>query len=82
MSVMSYALFGQLPVLVTPLLRHSVLLLLAVGHWSPRLEFAADHHASEAVFEEIAFGLEETERVAELVWKDDFKRSFWDAAIC
>lgn len=61
-------LFGQLPVLVAPLLRHVVLLLLGVWDLSSGFDLALKHESPEAVLEQIALWLEKTQRVAELVW--------------
>lgn len=67
-------LFGQLPVLVAPLLRQVVFLLLGVRNLSSGFHLALKHKGPEAILEQIALGLEKTERVAELVWQDDFER--------
>jgi len=61
-------LFGQLPVLVAPLLRYVVLLLLGVWDLSSGFDLALKHKSPEAVLEQIALWLEKTQRVAELVW--------------
>lgn len=66
----------QLPVLVAPLLADGVLLLLGVGDVAARLDDAAQHHAAEAVFEQVALGLEGAQRVAEFVGQDDFEGRF------
>jgi hypothetical protein len=42
------------------------------------LDLAADHHAAEAVFEEIAFWLQAAERVLKFVCEDYFKRCLGD----
>lgn len=66
----------QLPVLVAPLLRDGVLLLLGVGDVAARLNNTTQHHAAEAVLEQVALGLEGAERVAQLVGEDDFEGGF------
>lgn len=62
-SLLSKYLNLQLPVLVRPLLRDGDLLLLGIGNLFASLDPTAHHHAAEAVFEQVAFGLEEAEGV-------------------
>jgi hypothetical protein len=69
----------KFPILITPLLRHSVLLLLRVRNLSPSLDFTLEHHVAEPIFEEIALRFEEAKGVAKFIWKNDFERGFGEA---
>lgn len=57
-----------------PLLRHRPLRLLRLGDGFPRLDLAPQHDVAEAVAQQVAFGLEQAERVAEFVREHQFER--------
>jgi hypothetical protein len=78
-NIYALSCLWQLPVLVTPLLRHCVFLLFAIRNLSSRFYLSTDHHASESILEQVALRFQETQRITELVWKDYFKWCFWDA---
>lgn len=59
-------------ILIRPLLRLRPPRFPRLRDGFPCLEFPAEHHVAETVAEEVAFGFELPERVAEFVGQDQF----------